>query len=322
MPWRACLHDSWTRKAPRLLREYLRHDQVARTFVTRSRLLALRALAVLLVGSSAGADDSVDAPRWSPSLSVGMLAHVQDVNGKALSTFPERQFFDPSVNDDPLVLIPAIPVGLQLKGPGFRIGGRSLRPFIHGRVQFPMDQDQTVLRQGTVPNPVQIPDDISSTQPAGSLSGQGTILVATFDVTGQVGLGVALDIEIFDLPFTMAASLDYLVEQVTLDGTVVYATGAGPGETQPYTIQRLEEKEHALFHYLGPRFEIEAFAAEHGPFHVSVFAEAGGFVALGDRSKSYSARDATDSARFDFEVDRWLIQAGVGVRLTWAGGSW
>jgi len=265
------------------------------------------------------AAETVDRPRWSPSLSLGMLAHVQDVSGTAVSTFPAREFFEPRVDDEPLVLIPVVPVGLQLKGPDFAFGGRSLRPFLHGRVQVPFDQDRTVLRQGTVPNPVLIPDDLASMQPASRLSGQGSILVATVDVLGQVGAGIALDVDLWDQPFTAALSLDYLAEQVTLDGSVVFVNGLGPGEGAPYLIQELDQLEHALFHYVGPRFELETFAAAQGPFRVSVFAEFGAFFALGDRSKSFSARDATDSARFDFEVQSWLIQAGVGLRLTWAG---
>jgi hypothetical protein len=250
---------------------------------------------------------------------LAILAHAQDVSGRALSTFPAREFFEPRVEDEPLILIPVLPVGIQLKGPAFDLGGRSLRPFLHGRVQVPFDQDQTVLRQGTVPNPVLIPPDLGSMQPAESLSGQGTILEATVDVLGQVGVGVAIDVQLWDLPFSAAISLDYLAEQLSLDGNVVYVTGTGPNEIAPYTIQDLDQSEHALFHYLGPRLELEAFAAEQGPFRISVFAEFGSFFVLGDDSKSFNARDATDSARFDFEIDPWIIQAGVGLRLTWTG---
>lgn len=289
----------------------------------RWRHAALQSLAGLFLATSPILAESVEAPvdppRWSPSMSLGMLAHVQDVSGRGASTFPAREFFEPIVEDDPLIVVPVVPVGVQLKGPGIAVGGRSVRPFLHGRVQVPFDQDRTVLRQGTVPNPVLIPDDLSSMQNASRLSGQGTILVATVDVLGQFGAGVALDVELFDQPFIAAVSLDYLAEQFSLDGRVVFVRGTGPGEIAPYTIQRLKQLDHALVHYFGPRFELETFAAEKGPFRVSVFAEFGSFFALGDRSKSFVARDATDSARFDFEVDPWLIQAGVGLRLTWAG---
>ena len=109
------------------------------------------------------------------------------------------------------------------------------------------------------------------------------------------------------------------LQEMSLDGNVVYVTGEGPNETAPFVVQDLQALEGDVFHYLGPRVELETVAARTGPFDIAVFAEFGAFFTVGDDSTSFVIRDATDSARFDFEVDNWLIQAGVGIRLTWRG---
>ena len=285
----------------------------------RSYLLALGAV-LLASGSIADeVSESDRSARWTPSVSLAMLAHVQDLSGLGESTFPERDSFDPRVGDESLAVIPAVPVGLRVLAPEIELLGSPLRPFLHARLQVPFDQDRTVLRQGTVPNPVVIPPDLGQNQTAASISGQGTILEATIDLMGQVGLGLAYDTEVLLTPITASLSLDYVVQEMSLDGNVVYVTGEGPNETAPFTVQDLQALEGDVFHYLGPRVELETIAARPGPFDIAVFAEFGAFFTVGDDSTSFVIRDATDEARFDFEVDNWLIQAGVGVRLTWRG---
>mgnify|MGYP001018564944 CR=1 FL=1 len=266
-----------------------------------------------------GAAEEADSHAFSPSLSVGFLIHVQDAEGNAQSTFPARSAFDPSVRGDPLILVPAIPVALQLAMPETEILGRTVRPFIHGRVQISMDPDRTIARQGTIPNPVLIPSDPSPTLSANSISGQGTLLTTTLDLTGQLGVGVSTALPIEVLPVRLGVSLDYLVQRVSMDGHVVHVSGTGPNEIAPFTIQNLQVLDHALFHFLGPRMELETFAGERGPFRLSIYADFGAFFALGDRSKSFSATDGSNSAAFDFEVQTWMIQAGAGLRVAWAG---
>ena len=48
----------------------------------------------------------------------------------------------------------------------------------------------------------------------------------------------------------MGVSLDYVVERLSLDGEVVYVRGTGVREIAPFSVQRLEELDHALFHFL------------------------------------------------------------------------
>ena len=68
---------------------------------------------------------TADRQDWTPSVSMAMLAHVQDVSGTANSTFPARDPFEPFVEDEPLVLIPVVPIGVQLKGPSVQLAGHS-----------------------------------------------------------------------------------------------------------------------------------------------------------------------------------------------------
>ena len=56
-----------------------------------------------------------------------------------------------------------------------------------------------------------------------------------------------------------------------------------------------------------------------GSVELAVFADFGAYFAVGDRSLRFDARDATDSVDFDFEIEPWLIQAGIGLRLSWVG---
>ncbi len=272
-----------------------------------------------VVASGLGPAQGLASESWDPSISVGILAHAQDASGEVLSTFPARTAFDPSVRDDPLILVPAIPVGLQLTAPEITLGGRVFRPFVHGRIQVPMDPDRTIARRGTLPSPVRLPVDPSNTLAADAIAGQGTLVTATLDMTGQVGLGVSTDLAIEALPIRIGVSLDYVAERVSIDGEVVYVRGAGANDTKPFTIHRLHEVERSLFHFLGPRVELDTLVGERGPFRITLFADLGAFFALGNRSSSFTARDLGDSAAVDFEIKPWLVQAGAGIRLTWAG---
>ncbi|MCP4908799.1 MAG: hypothetical protein GY910_27805, partial [bacterium] len=117
--------------------------------------LALLLGTTLPIAEAAG-DDGSD---WRFSFSLGMIAQAQDVAGSVASSFPARASFEPGVEDDPVVLVPAIPLGLRVDAPRLLRLDRPIRPFIHGRVVLPMDEDRSIVRQGTIPNPVEIPVD-------------------------------------------------------------------------------------------------------------------------------------------------------------------
>ncbi len=275
----------------------------------------------MLVGAIAatGARADADGAGWIPSLSVGVLAHAQDAEGGSISSFPARTSFEPNVQGDPLILVPSIPVGLKLDAPEFVLRGVVLRPFVQGRYQIPMDPDRTIARQGTLPKPVQLPSDPAPSLQAGALSGQGTLLTATLDLVGQVGVGLSSALPVEVIPLRLSVSLDYLVERISMEGEVVYVRGTGPREIAPFQVQRLLASKELFFHYLGPRLELESSVGKRGPIAISVFTDFGAHFALGDRSGTFRAADIADSADFDFKVSPWMIQAGVGLRLAWAG---
>lgn len=287
---------------------------------SRALLCVLGLFGSLASGRVAAApDDSEVVEPWHFSLSLGMVAQAQDVAGAVDSSFAPRDNFEPSVEGDPVVLVPAIPIGLRLAAPRVALGSRRIAPFVHGRLVLPMDEDRSVVRQGTIPNPVEIPADLPASLGADSISGQGSLLRTKLDLSGQVGVGLSFDATLFDAPSRVDLSLDYYVQEMSLDGEVVYVTGTGPNERAPFTVNRLDGIEAALFHFVGPRAEVGVDVWREGRLQVGVFAELGVFFAVGDRSKSFAVDEGGERARFELEIDPWLVQAGVGVRLSWRG---
>ena len=294
-------------------------DGARRRTRRRGRVVGIAALLPFAGGWSDARAEGSPLGAWRPSISIGALVQAQDAKGKAVNTFAARPAFDPNVSGNPAVVVPAIPVGVQLDAPTLHVRGRALRPFAHARLQFPMDPDRTIARQGSLPKPVVLPVDPSDSLTADALSGQGTLFIATLDLTAQAGIGLSTELPLPDLPVQLGVSLDYLAQRISFDGLVVRVEGAGPGDTEPFTERRLRELDQAVFHHLGPRFELETEIGRRGPIDITVFLDFGAFFAVGDRSKSFRATDGPDSADFDFRIKPWLIQAGAGLRLAFVG---
>lgn len=256
---------------------------------------------------------------WTPSVGLGVLAQAQNVSGTAESSFPPRPLFETVVDGDPIVVVPVISAQLRLEAPALPRSRRRVRPFLHARVGFPVDEDRTILRAGNLPNPVVIPDDLPMGINAAGLSGQGTLGRFKLDLEGQVGVGASLDLPVWELPSRFSFSLDYMVQQTSLVGEVVYIFGTGPQEVAPFNVVRLHETEEGIFHYLGPRLEMEVPVWEQGNLRLHVFAELASLFVVGGRSNTVVASNGIDSARFDYKIDPWLISGGAGIRLSWEG---
>jgi len=281
---------------------------LVRGLVCLSALLALGAVRMR----------AADAP-WEPSLSFGVLSHVQYVKGDALNSFTPRPGFDSAVDDRNLVLIPAIPIDLQLLGPPLDAVPGGPRLQLRAGVQFPLDNDQTLARQGTIPNPVVLPPTPQSPVAEGDIAGQGTLFEAEFNLAWRLGLGLQYEIPVETRRVWVQGSLDYLGQSVSLEGSVVHVTGLGAGGRSPFVVQRLHTRDTHAQHSLGPRLAIEADVGRAGSVGFSVFAEASALFLVADDSQETSARDATDDVQFEYKAEPWIIQAGVGVRLRWLG---
>lgn len=270
--------------------------------------------------SEAAPRDAGSDARWSFSAIVGVLADAQYAQGESQNSFASSEFFASRVaDDDVLVLTPVVPVGLEVDGPPITFVGKRWRPFVHGRVSFPTDGDRTIARQGSIPNPVVISDTFAANLSAGQIAGQGTLLKADFEIFGQTGLGFEVDLSRGTFPLFLRASLDYLVQKVRIEGSVVHVSGTGPDQLRPFSVQRLGAREDVLLHFLGPRLEVGTWVGEAGPFALGVFADVAGFASLGGRTESLSASDGAHIANFEFEAAPWVVQAGVGVKLRWRG---
>ena len=136
----------------------------------------------------------------------------------------------------------------------------------------------------------------------------------------QLGAGISFERSLFELPARLGVSLDYMLQRVTVKGDVVYVTEPVVTDPRTFVINRLGGSDTESFHYLGPRFEIEFPVARGGPFEISVLGELGGYFALSETSHSLTASNGVDTARFEIELDPWIAQAGVGIRVSWRGG--
>ena len=271
---------------------------------------------LLPFGSTHAAAD--DAP-WEPSVSFGILSHVQYVKGDARNSFPPRTDFASQVDDRNIVVIPAIPIDFQLLAPAIDAIPGAPRLHLSAGVQFPLDNDQTLARQGTIPNPVILPPTPESPVGEDGISGQGTLFEAEFNVAWRLGLGLQFEMPVQDRRVFIQGSLDYLGQSVSLEGEVVHVTGLGDGGRSPFLVQELHTRETHAQHSLGPRLAIETHVGRAGPIGFSAFAEASALFLVAGDSQETTARDATDSAEFDYDAEPWIIQAGVGIRLRWLG---
>ncbi|MHA7839573.1 MAG: hypothetical protein ACX98W_19085 [bacterium] len=312
-------------------------------------LLAIGLGAAPFEQASAQSND-FDVDGWTPAASVWggfLFTEMQsnlvssDVLGPAAFSPPElEQPIQPPGDGEDLQPAPFIGGSLELMTPALieDLPGRP-RLFVHGGATANFAQEDDLTRRLDARPELSIPaslltgpNDTAPNLPAENILGQGSRATVRIEpLAFSAGIGIALEVPVFDRIVRIKPSVEYFSYEVEASGIVnravaVTSGGSEPNELSDFRRILLEYKRTKRFHGIGPGLEIESDVARLGPFVTSVYATGRLYSILGGRQIDQiafndSASDPQaqqENVRSSTEVDRWAYRAGVGLRLHWA----
>ena len=154
-------------------------------------------------------------------------------------------------------------------------------------------------------------------------SGQGTKLLADVAPFSMgVGVGVALNFDVFDRRIRIKSSAEYLGERLKVKGQVsrVVQVAQQPQVNTPsdFRFIELRASDTQIYHAVGVGLEIEIDGDRIGPFVLSPFMAARAYHFIGNLDVDLSdTNEYGESATWHFERDAWQWGAQFGVRLRW-----
>jgi len=277
----------------------------------------------IFVGAGGVRADAEPAPKpepdWIPSISTAIGFQYQAVGASVSSSL---RGVTPG---EETIVMPIVPVGLQLQAPRIRALPGAPRVFVHGEFQFTPTPSRTLARQGD-PGFIDVPaaGDIFRSQNPDSVAGQGQSFEASYTYQWVAGIGLAFPVTVLGRPVELKSSIDYMGQFVEFEAQV--ANLACPDGTQmcrggPFGVPSyVSGKTDKIFSAIGPRLAAEVDVGNRGPVGVSVFLSAQAYFFVGDGSASDVYRNAAgDTLQWDYDPDFWVFQAAAGVRFSWKG---
>ena len=276
------------------------------------------------------------------------------------SVAPSNKVALPTAGKD-LFLTPTVGASLELMTPGLQSVPLKPRLFLHGDASLAFAFNRAVAKEG-VPEGVKIPlvpdGPGSTTLWIGPTTNEKQVQGVGSKTEGQVqtlvfsgGMGSALTLHLWERPFRIKPSFEFLRQDVEVSGRLTRAfrkdTGIA-GQTVPgnpplviaaapaafVTPIDLEASDTETFYGIGPGLELEMDAARAGPVMLTVFVSGQAYRMLGNRDVQLTAsqtitdpaiiaapgdpaNQATVSAKFDFSLHSWAYRSGVGLRFRW-----
>lgn len=298
-------------------------------------------------GEEAGARSSQKGDdRWVPSLAVISGLTVQEWNGSVSSqTCPGCTL--PSPNAVPLRnpasggdrdVSPYVGGNFELMSPALPIP-TSPRLFIGGDLFAAFGTERSVAQEGD-------PGRLRSPLPPGagntpfgedSVLGQGSATQAELDTTVYgAHAGISFPFELYGRALRVKPLFAWIRYQVDVKGLL-----ADPqctvqlNSTQCNTdlangflrSTRLESKGDDRFDGIGPGVDLEMDTGQFGPLGTSLFIGGRLYRLMGNRKVELGALaefndalgPAESSARWSFEIDKWMYRVGIGMRFQWLG---
>jgi hypothetical protein len=297
--------------------------------------------------------DIEDRNRWVPSFSILSGVNSQNGNGSMATTNVEAPWM-PLINAPPeyVSILPESPLsaGTQMMTPYAGISLEIMTPslwkflsgFAHLDVSYTFGPEYNIPSSGN-PGPF-FPGDSSALPTAlvqGAILGQGsrtTPLVQPLQVTA--GAGVAFTMRAWDRTLRIKPSVEYLREEIQVNGLVRRAvrvdptpTVASPEDAFFRTINLAGKSSH-VYHGLGAGLEVELETGRSGPFKVALYASARAWRFLNNDPQSFTVHNedplycpppppgqvncSSESATFGFTKDDWAYGANLGFRLRWS----
>ena len=154
-------------------------------------------------------------------------------------------------------------------------------------------------------------------------AGVTTEQVYTLRLVGNWGLGLGMrwTTSIAGYDFSFRPSVEYLGQRIGWNGLsmiserdpVLDAVGF---ETLVFSASGTE---YETYHAVGVRLAIDAELGKRGPIGVSIYAQFQTYRIVSETETTISVVNDIGSGvgRMTFEVDNWVTQGGVGIRLSW-----
>jgi hypothetical protein len=283
---------------------------------------------------------------WAPALSFysGILGQNGDaqvssgpVLGPRLPTTPSAEIRPPADGGD-LIMASFVAMSLEVMSPALTQSFGKPRFFVHGDAAPSFAFTRTLAREGApascafadpIPAECAPPPLNSNANPAVSeptVLGQGSETsaeVKTWLFSG--GAGVAFTVPVGERRIRIKPSVEYMQEEVEVEGTVHRAIRTGtPAPQAPFPdgiLPRyrgivLSGSDSMTLHGIGPGLEIEMDTRRAGPFLLSLFVSGQAYKFLGKREISFSdSNEYGETAEWNYEHHSWSYRGGVGMRF-------
>ena len=273
---------------------------------------------LLVLATSARADEASGLDRWVPALAVYSAINLQHQENLADSPQRAREV------DDQLKVYAAMEGHLELMAPALFESYGAPRLFVRGGAGRAWDTVQ-LSAENKPGDPEEIPlAGTGAPPPIQGVVRTGTGIRSQFSpyfFTAAAGLAFQIPLE--ERILRIRPSVEYRRGSMEVEGIVSHAISIAGDDFCPCSLGRLLSKEQQDHDMLGMGLELEVDAQRAGPFMVSLYASSQVYRVLTGRkirtAESGFMDDGTTplSVRTRTFLDEWAVNAGVGMRFRW-----
>jgi len=279
--------------------------------------------------------------QWVPAVSIDTGVLLRSVDGKTATS----DLMGPPLPDDPIInepftvrppsdgsqLTPGAIVGssLELMTPTLAASFGRPRLFVQAGLAAQFRQEHDVSKEGSPGRMGLPPDDPDAFPPAirfpeDTITGQGSSATVTAEqLVATAAVGVAFTIDWDDRRIRIKPAFQYLWQEYEFEGLTNRAVQLDPTqnfELDDFRLISLSASTTEGYHSIGAGLEIELDTARAGPFMLSIYMSGKVLSVLGSTKASLSdTNQFSESATWDFDIDRWSGGMGAGIRFRWLG---
>ncbi len=259
--------------------------------------------------------------RWSAAGTFSINLLRQEVHGRGVSSRrPRNQEGTPQYGSKLLVEY-AFGLAFDVMAPSIADVPGQPQPVAFVEVSQPLGLEIDAAREGS-PNGFMIPElppsgdsDITEV----GVGGQGLKTEAEYRTPALVaGIGVSFSADGWGERFRFRPSIQYLMQRVELDGTVLDADGRQLVESgvviEDFSLLTLRATGQKTIHGLGGGLEVEIDVLRGRRGTLSMLAGIHAYRIIGNRSIQLSASDGTDTATWGATFDPVVYRGNVGFR--------
>jgi hypothetical protein len=294
-------------------------------------IVALSSLQAHSDGDADGSESSFD-DIWLSGLAVttGFTIQEQRSTVESFEVLDPPQEFRPADTGEQWAVTPYVGVNLEVMTPAYDWLPRKSRVFLSVGVLPTFAADRDIATEGDASGfvlPLDKEGRTLGTFDNAGIRGRGSKTTSTLRTPMySADLGIAFPFEISGYRMRVKPSFGWIWYEVEVKGLLLESQKPFPAFPVIRYI-KLDNSQRQGFPGIGPGLEIEMDVARYGDLLTSIFVGGNIYRILGDRSVDMS--DATTHADFfgtntytanwTFDVDPWLYNAGLGLRVRWLG---